>query len=363
MQDDVASVSVGDRSLARRKEKSSKVERIETALRIGDIASLRELASQPHGLIEDRLRRDCWPLLMNVPVDDLPPLGDRKKLRKSRHAHQVKLDVDRSVKRFPERMPEKQRLVLQEQLMDLILWVLEEENDLHYYQGYHDICVTVLQVCGAKLGQVVARELSRRHLRDYMCPTMDQTRMLLDFILPIIKEEDDELHDFLLESDVGTIFALSWVITWYGHVLSDHRFIVRLFDFFVSSHPLMPVFVAAAMVLHCADDVLDQECDMPTVHHHLVNIPNTLDLNNNLDEIIDFATRLYRSHPPSYLASNTNYAAYRNCSLLSEFTHLEPTERLVTPKRTQSGRFIKILQISLPLAGFALMLAYFQNML
>ena len=52
MQDDVASVPVGDRSLARRKEKSSKVERIETALRIGDIASLRELASQPHGLIE-----------------------------------------------------------------------------------------------------------------------------------------------------------------------------------------------------------------------------------------------------------------------------------------------------------------------
>ena len=40
-------------------------------------------------------------------------------------------------------------------------------------------------------------------------------------------------------------------------------------------------------VLHCADDVLDQECDMPTVHHHLVNIPNNLDLNSNLDEIID----------------------------------------------------------------------------
>ena len=51
----------------------------------------------------------------------------------------------------------------------------------------------------------------------------------------------------MLESDVGTIFALSWVITWYGHVLSDYRFIVRLFDFFVSSHPLMPVYVAAAM--------------------------------------------------------------------------------------------------------------------
>ena len=39
-----------------------------------------------------------------------------------------------------------------QQLMDLILWVLEQEDDLHYYQGYHDICVTVLQVCGARLG-------------------------------------------------------------------------------------------------------------------------------------------------------------------------------------------------------------------
>lgn len=308
----------------------------------------------------DRLRRECWPILLQtVPVDRLPPLGDRKKLRRSRHAYQVKLDVDRSVKRFPDRMPEKQRIILQEQLMDLILWVLEEENDLHYYQGYHDICVTVLQVCGAKLGQVIARELSRRHLRDYMCATMDQTTMLLDFILPIVKEEDDELHEFLKESDVGTIFALSWVITWYGHVLSDHKFIVRLFDLFVSGHPLMPVYVATAMVLHCADDVLDQECDMPTVHHHLVNIPNTLDLNNNLDEIIIFAEQLYKKHPPSYL-SKSNYAAYEHCSLISEFTHLEPKRRLIVPKRTSSGKFIKILQFSLPVAA-VLMLAYWQN--
>ena len=36
-------------------------------------------------------------------------------------------------------------------------------------------------------GQVIARELSRRHLRDFMCPTMDQTTMLLQFIMPILK--------------------------------------------------------------------------------------------------------------------------------------------------------------------------------
>lgn len=63
---------------------------------------------------KDRLRRECWPLLLNISLQNLPQLGNRKKLRKSRHAHQVKLDVDRSVKRFPERMPEKQRIILQE---------------------------------------------------------------------------------------------------------------------------------------------------------------------------------------------------------------------------------------------------------
>ena len=266
---------------------------------VGDVTTLRQLAKDELGLVDDRLRRDCWPLLLSIKnLDSLPALGDRKTLRKSKHAGQVKLDVDRSIKRFPDKMPEKQRVVLQEQLMDLILWVLERENDLHHYQGYHDVCITVLQVCGPRLGQVVARELSRRHLRDFMCPTMTETTLLLDFIMPILNEEDAELHDFLkdwirhsvhfsflpilfdffwqaLEKDceVGTVFALSWLITWYGHVIAEPKYIVRLFDFFVATHPLMPLYVAAAMVLHCGDDVLDNECDMPTVHHHLTNIP------------------------------------------------------------------------------------------
>ena len=46
---------------------------------------------------------------------------------------------------------------------------------------------------------------------------------------------------------MGTVFALSWLITWYGHVIAEHKYIVRLFDFFVATHPLMPLYVAAAM--------------------------------------------------------------------------------------------------------------------
>jgi hypothetical protein len=55
---------------------------------------------------------------MSVDVENLPALGNRKRLRQSSHAGQVILDVNRSVSRFPKRMPEKQRLILQEVLFE-----------------------------------------------------------------------------------------------------------------------------------------------------------------------------------------------------------------------------------------------------
>ena len=52
-----------------------------------------------------------------------------------------------------------------------------------------------------------------------------------------------------IRSEVGQVFALSWLITWYGHVLKDFTTIVRLYDFFLATHPLMPVYFGAAVSL------------------------------------------------------------------------------------------------------------------
>ena len=48
-------------------------------------------------------------------------------------------------------------------------------------------------------------------------------------------------------SEVGQVFALSWLITWYGHVLKDFGTIVRLYDFFLATDPLMPLYFGAAV--------------------------------------------------------------------------------------------------------------------
>lgn len=57
----------------------------------------------------------------------------------------------------------------------------------------------------------------------------------------------DKCLYFVCRAEVGTIFALSWLITWFGHVLSDFRHVVRLYDFFLACHPLMPIYFAAVV--------------------------------------------------------------------------------------------------------------------
>ena len=59
------------------------------------------------------------------------------------------------------------------------------------------------------------------------------------------------MRDYVEAAGVGTVFSLSWLITWYGHVLNELKNIVRLYDFFLACHPLMPLYLAAAIVVNC----------------------------------------------------------------------------------------------------------------
>lgn len=62
-------------------------------------------------------------------------------------------------------MEEEVRMSYQDQLVDLIMRVLVQHEELHYYQGYHDICVTFLLVLGEDLAFAVLDVLSLQHLR------------------------------------------------------------------------------------------------------------------------------------------------------------------------------------------------------
>ena len=169
----------------------------------------------------------------------------------------VVLDVNRSLKRFPPGIEEEERPALQEQLTRLIVRVLIAQPGLHYYQGYHDVAITFLLVVGETVGYQIMERLSVTHLRQFMTPSMENTMGLLQLMYPIIRRSSPELHQHLVKSELGTIFALPWLITWFGHVLPNYSDVVRLYDFFLAGPPLMPVYLATAIVLHREKEILN----------------------------------------------------------------------------------------------------------
>ncbi|XP_052445175.1 TBC1 domain family member 20 [Carassius gibelio] len=286
---------------SRRKRKTTEIWQV-LKTRPVDVAALRRMAISEGGLLNDEIRRQVWPRLLNVSEDDIPEQLEPVDRDNNKDFTQVLLDVQRSLRRFPPGMPAEQREGLQEELTDIILRVLVKNPQLHYYQGYHDIVVTFLLVLGERLATALVEKLSTHHLRDFMDPTMDNTKHILNYLMPIIERVNPEVYDFMQQAEVGTIFALSWLITWFGHVLSDFRHVVRLYDFFLACHPLMPIYFAAVIVLHREEEVLDCECDMAMMHHLLSRIPQDLPY----ETLISRAGDLFVQFPPSELARERN---------------------------------------------------------
>ncbi|XP_075995681.1 TBC1 domain family member 20 isoform X2 [Genypterus blacodes] len=283
-----------------------------------DIETLRRAAASKGGLLTDEVRRKVWPKLLNINVYDLPHKPGRDVRENHKDYNQVVLDVRRSMKRFPKGMPATDRGVLQEQLIDIILQVLKWSPQLHYYQGYHDVAVTLLLVAGERMAIAMLHTLSNHHLRDFMDPTMDSTKHILNYLMPILEQVDTKLHDFMMRSDVGTIFALSWLITWYGHVLSEFRHTLRLYDFFLASHPLMPIYLAATIVLYREKEVKKTECDMAMVHHLLSRIPQDLPY----EFLIGQSLRLFDQYPPSLLAKRAELQSRKSQTASHSLPHL-----------------------------------------
>jgi len=262
-----------------------------------DVAALRRLAISPGGLVCNEARVKVWPYLLDVVDHFILKPGN---VRDHPEFYQVVLDVKRSGKRFPPGYSTAEKTDLENKLTELILSVLCYHPELHYYQGYHDICITFLMVCGEKQSLPLIEKISTHHLRDFMDPTMDSTSHILNYLIPILNKSNPSLVEYLLQSEVGTIFALSWLITWYSYVIPVQEDIERLYDFFLSCHPLMPVYFAAQIVLDSADAILDGECEMARIHQLLLQIARKPDL--PLEDLIQRASDFYIQFPPSSLA-------------------------------------------------------------
>ncbi len=188
-----------------------------------------------------------------------------------------------------------------------------DERRLRYYQGYHDISSIFLSALGGvsspqlrikekeankcasldsfqqaliakktahamglELPSKVLLQISQCHLRDCMKNSFEAlTTALRLIIMPLIAEFDKEVHDHLKVCGMEPFFCFPWIISWFSHDIRDTSLVKRLFDVFIVSHPLMPIYMSIAMVLHQCnrEEVLNTECDFASLHKTLSELP------------------------------------------------------------------------------------------
>ncbi|KAJ1374075.1 hypothetical protein KIN20_036668 [Parelaphostrongylus tenuis] len=227
------------------------------------INSLRGFARSNGGLILDQYRAQIWPVLArrlvtsaeDEDVDDHDGYSfvsgtnssvelslaqntmeteEEDCLRGHPEWHQVELDVNRTLARFPPNISDDRRYTLQCQLTPLIVRVLRTNPRFRYYQGFHDVCLTVLLVCGVETAFEVCRSLAHHGpFRSYLLKSLEDSVLKeLEFLYVILSRVDPHLERVLREVRLGTMFALSWPLTWFSHSLNEYQQIVRFFDVF-----------------------------------------------------------------------------------------------------------------------------------
>jgi TBC1 domain family member 20 len=115
-------------------------------------------------------------------------------------------------------------------------------------QGLHEIAMTLMLQVGEGLAYCVLKRLVCTQLRDNTRVCLQAVTDSLQLIHPILAGKDLQLAAHLRRKQLPPYFALSWVITWFSHNISA-ALVPRLFDLFLASHPLMPLYLYLFAVL------------------------------------------------------------------------------------------------------------------
>ncbi|TYZ69209.1 hypothetical protein PybrP1_011920 [[Pythium] brassicae (nom. inval.)] len=265
---------------------------------------IRRLALAPRGFVTESVRCELWLFLAGrAGFEPLPSHAPMHFVARCGAPHrddaQVEKDIDRSLWHYDvvKGIRESERRSKRRALTHVINATLSTNEQLHYYQGYHDVCSVFLLALGEQRAFEVAQRVSATYHREAMGAGFETVMQATRLVFPLLKVEDSELHAHIRASGVEPYFALPWVITWFAHQLPRFQDVARLYDAFLVSHPLFCVYVSATLVLEARARVLKCECDFGTMHSLLSKLPQVMEI----EKVIARATVLLHSTPPSEL--------------------------------------------------------------
>jgi len=291
----------------RREKKRRKHEKLvdELSKPNADLGKLRRLGISEGGFLSNELRKRAWPkiLRLELPAEAVDPSVASlsiTELESYHDYHQVKIDVIRSLHRFPPGMKKHEFPLIREKIIRVIVTVLMRNPELHYYQGFNEIAATFLLIGDESFAVSCVQSIAKSHLRAFMARDMQPTLDVLQYMLLLVGLKNQKLRTHLEQSQCGIVFALSWVLTWFCHVLDDLNLLIRLFDIFISCHPFMPVYLSAAIVVHCSHELLSTPCDISDLFPILNGLPAT---RLPWEELLHSAGKMIIRFPPEELAS------------------------------------------------------------
>ena len=147
---------------------------------------------------------------------------------------------------------------------------------LHYYQGLHDVAGVILHNMDYHTNATISilSKLCQSHFRDAMRENFGNVTWLLSLLmLPLVEKVEYSVYEVLqiVEIDLSNV-CLPWVITWFTHDMHHAETAGRLVDMFLSSHPLLPIYFAVAVITHpvLKQMILTADLDDPALLFSLI---------------------------------------------------------------------------------------------
>ncbi|KAL0132731.1 hypothetical protein PUN28_000459 [Cardiocondyla obscurior] len=275
------------------------------------LGELRLLGTSSEGFVNDDVRRVLWPKLLRLTQPELAPVDGLETVHTyipNEIYQQILKDVARSGSHISQNATEEETETFQEQLTQLMCWVLHRHSQLNYYQGYNDVAATVLLVMGLQTGLYVLESISLEFLERFMEKTMEKVNQELFYIFALLERVHPTLLEHLENVELFPHFALAEYTTWYAHKYAENRKLLhRLFDFFLSSPPFMPLYLSTVIVAHRAAEIFNTTPDMGHTHKVLCTLPDDLPFETLLIE----AKNLYRQYPPESISNDVKDYDYK----------------------------------------------------
>lgn len=240
-----------------------------------NLQQIRIACLKNNGLGDKELRKLIWPILLKI--EDISNfLSDWKSsLQDNEYSEIIQRDVNRSLFGLDvtEEYSEETRNFKRTQLSNIINGVINNNPKLHYFQGFNSICTVFLLIGDEDLGFKMSYQCAELFIKDSMRKSFDEGVSIEMFLIYKLLETTDKhlmgkLQElYTVETSLSSpMFSLSWVLTWLSHNMKSFDTLCRVFDFCLATHPLAPVYIAAAIISSQKKSIMMCE-DMPEIHH------------------------------------------------------------------------------------------------